>query len=193
MDITGLTIDFRFSNSEGWYGGFGVTRGAPASAPWSSYQAWTPRTDYTATAACTHQGDLYIARPGLSPTNWTSADTFEADTVDGYSRWVMVGDARSYAQEPYPLIGAELTFAIRALDGSGNALSDGATLTASSAANEFIVTNPAQGGVTLSIRPSRTENVAPGLYYYEMRAAMPSGRIDRIRYGLLTVDEGITR
>ena len=191
MDITTLTDNFRVSNREGWYGAFSLTVSAGAPAPWAGLAAWTPATAYDGGSAVTYAGDLYIARQGIVPSTWTSAGAFADDVVGGVSRWVPVGYAKAWAQQPYDLTGAALTFAIQAVTDGGNLVGNGPVLTATSDGNEILAVNAAGGGVRIAIQPDRTLNIPAGLYFYEITATYPSGRKDRVRYGLWTVDQGI--
>lgn len=191
MDITTLTDNFRVSNREGWYGAFSLTVSAGAPAPWDGTPAWQPATTYSLGDAVTYRGDLYIARPGLLPASWTSAGGFADDALGGVSRWKLVGYASAWARVPYDLTGAALAFAIQPITTGGALTGNGPVLTATSDGNEIIVANAKGGGIRIAIEPDRTQDVPAGRYFYEISAAFPSGRKDRVRFGLWDVDQGV--
>src|SRR6188472_1330454 len=99
-------IDFRFSNTADWSDGFAILVGADRTPPWDGTLEWAPGTAFDLGAARVHAGDLYIAQPGVASGPWTSAATFEADTLpSGASRWLLAGSAEAYARVPYDLTG----------------------------------------------------------------------------------------
>lgn len=191
MDISSLTDNFRVSNREGWYGAFSLTVSAGAPAPWSGLPAWVPSTAYNAASSVTYVGDLYVARPNLLPAAWTSAAAFGDDRLGGVLRWILVGYASAWAQSAYDLTDASLTFAIQPVTDGGTLTGNGPILTATSDGNEVVVVNAKGGGIRIAIQPDRTEDVPAGRYFYEITASFPSGRKDRVRFGLWDVDPGI--
>lgn len=192
MATSDYTDNLRVSNGEGWYSSFSLSNGLDGIPPWSGLPAWSPGASYDGSSACSYQGDLYVAAPGLNPASWVSASYFEYDLdITGLSRWLQVGYADQWTQVPYDLTGAVVGFAIRATDQSASVFAEYADLTASSddGTGAVAITNATAGGVALAIPPARTQSVASGLYLYEVTVTYPDGRRERARYGLLTVDQ----
>src|SRR3954471_3701381 len=100
--------------------------------------------------------------------------------------------AAAWAQEPYDLTGVTLRFAIWPSDSSGNLIGDYPALVADSGSGEVPILNVKGGGYGLAIPVDRVRSVAPGTYRYDITATLPDGSVDRIRYGLWIVDQGIS-
>lgn len=182
---------FRVSNDEGWYRNFSFQMGAASAPPWAGVPAWAAAKTYGPSSACTYNGDLYVAQPGVTPLTWTSAGTFGADTQGGVVRWLRVEIGLAWMRAPYPLADATLSFAITPVRSDGTLTTRTPTLTASTEDGCFLITNAAQGGVRLAIPLARTIDVPAGLYAYAMYATHPDGRVVRLRYGFWTVDQGV--
>ena len=183
--------DFRVANDEGWYRQGSFQMGATTTTPWAGVPAWASGTAYGPSSCCTQGGDLYVARPGLSPFAWTSAGSFDADTAGGASRWLRVGIALAWMRVPIDLTGAALLFRLLPLYSDGRLASNTSAFEATNEDGGFTVTNAAQGGWKLSVPLDRTRDVAAGLYAYAMYAGFADGSVKRLRYGRWIVDQGI--
>ena len=193
MALTDYPDTLRVSNDEGWYGIFGLTRGLDGDPPWLGLPEWRAGAAFNAASACVYARDLYVARPGATPSAWVSAAFFENDTdITGLSHWMQVGWASEWTKVPYDLTDAVVEFSIRRADASATILADYAELSASSAIDpdELLIVNATAGGIELAIPPTRTRSVPAGLYRYDVTVVFPGGRRERARYGTLTVDQG---